>query len=48
MASGVSVMLVIAGVTVSVLEEQSSVILHNGVLLLVWNADPSWLVAVSI
>ena len=48
MASGVSVTLVISGVTVSVLGVRSSVMLCCAVLLLLWNAGPSWLVAVSI
>ena len=50
MAFGVSVTLVISGVTVSVLgcRVKSSVMLHCAVPLLVWNGSPSWLVAESI
>ena len=50
MACGVSVILVISGVAVSVLgyEVRLSVVLLCAVLLLVWNAGPSWLVADSI
>ena len=50
MASGVSVMLVISGVTVSVggYRVRSSVMLHWAVLLVVWDVGPSWLVADSI
>ena len=50
MVLGVSVTLVISGVTVSVLgcRVSFSVMLQQAVLLLVWNVGPSWLVAVSI
>ena len=50
MASGVSVTLVISGVTVSVLgcRVRSSIMLHCAVQLLVWNVGPSWSVAYSI
>ena len=49
MVSGVSVIVVTSGVTVSVLGcgVRSSVMLHCAVLLLVWNAGPSKLVADS-
>ena len=49
-ASGVSVILMISSVVVSVLEcrVRFSIMLLCAVLLLVWNAGPSWLVADSI
>ena len=50
MAFGMSVTVVISGVTVSVLgcRMRSSVMLCCAVLLLVWNVGPSWLVAESM
>ena len=50
MTSGVSVTLVISGVTIFVIgcRVRSSVMLHWAVLLLVWNVGPSWLVTDNI